>query len=217
MSAPLFVESELTSFPPLQDTVARALASQVPRAPGLSTLSAAAQSQALGGIVYACRAFLAERALQAGTRSADVLERLSLAQQSAAALTKAVESLDGVAWGHLMRGLREGEAGVRLAGKLEGVPDLLAYLKGLQEALARAVEAAREGPAAHPDQARLLIAARVGVGLEKAGISLVTKSPGTFDYCARAAFSAVGLEPPGEIESLLERAITVVRRHGGQT
>ena len=215
MSAPLFVESGRATYPVLDEAVAAALADAVLRAPGVSALSLAGRSQVVDGVVYACRAYLAERALHAGTRSAEVLDRLSVVHRSAVTLLEAVRSLDGVAWGHLMRALREGEAWAPVAGKLEGVQDLLACLKGFEGALAGAVDAAREGPAAHPEHARLLMAARVGVALERAGIALVTTSAGTYEHCARAAFSAVGLEQPGANAGLLGRAIKVVRRHGG--
>lgn len=74
-------------------------------APGVEALAPEGRKRLVAGVVGSCEAYLAERAVQAGTRSGEIATRLALAETRARELADAIEALDGIGWGLFGRAL----------------------------------------------------------------------------------------------------------------
>jgi len=183
-------------------------------APGVEALAPEDRERLVAGIVGSCEAYLGDRAVQAGTRSGDIAARLALAETRARELAGAIEALDGVGWGLLGRALAgtagEDPATEPVAGSEPA--QALRSLRRVSAALAEAAAVARGAPQLSPARSRLMLASGVARALLAARLPLFAEAEGLLDRCTRAAFAALGLEPPEAMEDLLMRAARVARR-----
>lgn len=191
------------------------LRSAVLALPEAKTLAPEDRLRLVAGVLGSCEGYLADRAVRAGTRSGDVAARLALAAAHDRGLAGAIEALDGVGWGLFGRALARvaaEEPPAPGAAPATGAAPAVRCVQRVSAALSAAAGQAGGAPQLSPERSRLLLASAVARAVQASRLALSTQPGGLLDGCTRAAFAAVGVAPPGQMEDLLSRAARVALR-----
>ncbi len=205
------------STPTLTEEAALRLGAGLAAVRALAALPASSRARVQAGVEAACRGFLADRAVAPGSRSWDVADRLARAAAAADTLVESVQALDGVGLGLVGRQLRAPSEGVGQGAPPADLSSLIVCARRIASTLGGSAAIARREPQVGLERARLRLAAGVGAVLDREEVPLDPAADGPFATSLEFALAAVGMEPPADPATLLERAAKVARRERGRS
>ncbi|MCU0935536.1 MAG: hypothetical protein MUF66_05570 [Gammaproteobacteria bacterium] len=182
----------------------------------LAALPTPSQKRLREAVEAACRGFLADRAVAPGSRSRNVADRLAQAAAAAESLEESLHALDGVGLGLIGRGLRGLSDREGQGAPPADLPSLIACVRRIASTLGESAAVARREPQVGLERARLRLAAGVGAALDGEKIPLEPVAEGPFAESLGVALATLGLDPPADLETLLQRAAKVTRRERGR-